>query len=1449
MKIKNTYFHILTFFCLFMMPFVGLYGQSADCADALQLCPGSTPTPNVAAEIGTSELNFLNDGCLAGENGSNWYWFEIDATGDLWMDVQGVQSDGTTAADVDVSLYGPFATFGAGCTAISGGNDPIRCSFAACCGVTMDDSTTETSESASGDGTIAELTVTSGDIYLLFVDNYNAGDADAAITIDLAFTGSSATFNCPPPCDNCGASTCNSDGIYDDYDDSQNSTSSGCTPSEVRDVSTTPSTQTYCTEFTTPATLNTPVLAFDASTRWTEPTAGSCSTSFAGETLFDAACGGSIASTGIDPNSGFPYFPVMANTTYRYCIDWTYSGTCMDASNPCIRPFYACGAEAGTVASSSTGMGTGTTVDPYVLCIGDEVSLESNDDYVLPAPFPGEVSELFYAIYSCAPTTGDPGTDPCFSGSYWSGEDFVSAASGGGAGTLPVNTAGSASGLGSFLDADNTLWLVPITADDSDNAGNPNGIINHDQDGDGCFDEGTPIAVQFLEEITATFAESCPDLSVTISGGDSQFNGTDYTISAISPGGATVVGTPSHGNAFTITGIPAGSSWSFTATDANGCSVDFASTVALCPPVTCPPEYNNIEGNTYCQNDPSSLLQAIGLDNSTFVSGAFPSGGDVNSFFVNWSPESVTPGYYFIFRQDGVNNVSWFLNDVTSGAQAESGSWDDVDGPGTWWTWIEYMRTDGADYQITIQWDTQCEWTGDVGGTGFDFLVYDLATDDFVEGHAINSCTGTVTIDIPEPQGTAVFSGPGVTQFDNGTGFFDPEAAGPGTHDIQYLWEDGNGCGGTETKTVTVYPRNEPSFVDDFGCVINMPDNILAFDASGTTVETGGTITSYDWDFGDGNTGTGITANNTYAAPGAYLVELTVTSTPGPCVYTKEEIVYVYPDPTLAMPGGDICLGDSYTLTPSITPPAPAPIPTIETVKVANLIIPDVGGVPFESTINVTDFPPGATITSTADLAVLINFEHSYLADLDIELICPDGTTMLLFDQASSDGNNYDMGGATTASNPPGPGADYIFAESGTQTLAVATNGSPGAVASGTFDPEPGDFSSLIGCPINGDWTIRFTDLWARDDGTLYNWSLTLPNSMIGAPSTFQPTYNTIDYSFYNVGNVAGNGLTAMNDLTMTGNFSGAATAMVTPSAVGSYDYTVRIRDNRDCYKEVTATVNVFEGVEPLVDDSDCSSGLTASILEQNATDFTYSYSYNYTVDGGSTQSGTGSGSSFTLPESEGAASGTITFTVTNPGAPAACNEQTIIVPINCALPVELLDFTGYANGAVNDLKWTTATEINNSHFEIESSKDGLNFRNIGTVEGNGNSSIEIEYDFTDERPHLVTYYRLKQVDFDGTFSYSDVIKIVRKTTSIAIENVFPSPTRGNTTVQFIGARDAEVTISVIDVVGRTHSSQLFQAIEGENQTEIDFSSFASGIYFIMLETNDQRDVWRIVKH
>jgi len=119
-------------------------------------------------------------------------------------------------------------------------------------------------------------------------------------------------------------------------------------------------------------------------------------------------------------------------------------------------------------------------------------------------------------------------------------------------------------------------------------------------------------------------------------------------------------------------------------------------------------------------------------------------------------------------------------------------------------------------------------------------------------------------------------------------------------------------------------------------------------------------------------------------------------------------------------------------------------------------------------------------------------------------------------------------------------------------------------------------------------------------------------------------------------------------------------------------------------------------------------------------------------------------------------------------------NLGSVVLNCNIQLPVELSSFSGEPNSTGNQLLWTTSSEINNNRFEIERSRDAIQFMTIGMVSGNGTSNNIHHYSFTDNSPSFgIDYYRLKQIDHNGQFEYSVVIAIENSTIGI----ISPNPT------------------------------------------------------------------------
>ena len=173
-------------------------------------------------------------------------------------------------------------------------------------------------------------------------------------------------------------------------------------------------------------------------------------------------------------------------------------------------------------------------------------------------------------------------------------------------------------------------------------------------------------------------------------------------------------------------------------------------------------------------------------------------------------------------------------------------------------------------------------------------------------------------------------------------------------------------------------------------------------------------------------------------------------------------------------------------------------------------------------------------------------------------------------------------------------------------------------------------------------------------------------------------------------------------------------------------------------------------------------------------------------------------------------------------------------------LPVKLLSFTGKTVDKTNVLTWATATEQNNAGFEVQRSTDGTSFSKIGFVRGAGNSTTQKDYTFTDNRviANRTTYYRLKQIDLDNQFEYSNTISLgARTATTLAI---YPNPSTGVFTLDGQGW-SGQTAVTVTNSLGQNYQIAI-------TNNQIDLTNLASGVYFLQVLNDGEPQVIKLVK-
>lgn len=181
-----------------------------------------------------------------------------------------------------------------------------------------------------------------------------------------------------------------------------------------------------------------------------------------------------------------------------------------------------------------------------------------------------------------------------------------------------------------------------------------------------------------------------------------------------------------------------------------------------------------------------------------------------------------------------------------------------------------------------------------------------------------------------------------------------------------------------------------------------------------------------------------------------------------------------------------------------------------------------------------------------------------------------------------------------------------------------------------------------------------------------------------------------------------------------------------------------------------------------------------------------------------------------------------------------------IAVRANSPLPVTFASFTGLKDGAKNVLQWSTTTELNNAFFSLERSLDGTNFNELTTVTSkavNGNSNTILNYDFTDFKPIAGNnYYRLKQVDKDGKFSYSQVVLLKgNKANGISISAIYPNPAKDNVSIVFNTEFAAKVNIAIVDIAGKVVQQKQTSLSSGQTNYTTDISTLKAGNYIVKI--------------
>lgn len=339
----------------------------------------------------------------------------------------------------------------------------------------------------------------------------------------------------------------------------------------------------------------------------------------------------------------------------------------------------------------------------------------------------------------------------------------------------------------------------------------------------------------------------------------------------------------------------------------------------------------------------------------------------------------------------------------------------------------------------------------------------------------------------------------------------------------------------------------------------------------------------FEWNFGDGDISYGPNASHVYNDPGGYIIQLSITDQFG-CKNTNiiSQRVRVSTRPIFAL--GDIpehiCAGDTInlraivnnmdtTLAVSVTP-TEGGFPS-GGIRSDSLPLPDGTGSAYETSISFSGFTPGQVLTNIDDLlGICVNMEHSWMRDLEISIQCPNGTSVILHNHPGNIGGQVFLGIPYEADEGlpvpiPGTGYDYCWTPTATAGTWIdyANANNPGTLPPGDYNAY-GNLSDLIGCPLNGDWTIHVEDLWAIDNGFIFSWSINFNPQLYPNIETFTP--QIVGYQWQNNPTIF---------------FSTADSIAASPHNAGTANYVFQITDDFGCTYDTAVNIRVLPPTHP----------------------------------------------------------------------------------------------------------------------------------------------------------------------------------------------------------------------------------------------------------------------------
>ncbi len=318
---------------------------------------------------------------------------------------------------------------------------------------------------------------------------------------------------------------------------------------------------------------------------------------------------------------------------------------------------------------------------------------------------------------------------------------------------------------------------------------------------------------------------------------------------------------------------------------------------------------------------------------------------------------------------------------------------------------------------------------------------------------------------------------------------------------------------------------------------------------------------------------------------------------------------------------------------------------------------------------------------------------------------------------------------------------------------------------------------------------------------------------------------------------------------------------------IGTYTFRLRVKDyltSKPGHTQfATKTVNVVlppSGVAgPVADAGDdiFLSGTSTTAQRSGAFESTYGgtgpINYNWTFISGP-QTAVLRTFNYSAPYTSGDnnvgftnmnAPGTYTFEFSVSNSNGVGTDRVNVIKLS-ALPVSYAYITGKNNGTSNTVSWATTDEVNSLRFDVQRSADGTNFSTIGSVTAKGSASA---YSFDDANAPLgVSYYRLAQVDKDGTTTLSKTVTINNSTAGLFIQK-YPNPVHDNLTVAVQSTTNGKLTMIIADMQGKTIMQQQWQKDQPLLRKVINVGALQNGVYQMIIESGAEKRISSFVKY